>query len=590
MTTDNKAMGENKQQVELIRVDTIYESLRYNEYSPENGMGEIVDNSVEAGATCIDVRITRVKQQGKGRPKTRIAEIAVIDNGCGMDSDTLSKCLALGESIRPANRGRLGIGRFGVGMTLGSISLASRVEVYSRANTDGNFLYTYIDLDEIKNRELEYIPVPSPKTPAKEYGTLLDGQTGTIVILKECDRVDSDIEGLANYLGRTYRKFIERGVKITLGARMASDIEFSTEQVYLHDPLYIAGPTKFDAENRQAGKPMDPKAVDWGTIRITKEIEGRPGETADVVIRLTLLPEEWRMFEGSGGSPEAKKRKIHENEGVSILRADREVLYGHVPFITGAKGASRALDIDRFWGCEISFPPELDSYFQVRYIKRGAEPVEGLKEQIRTEIMKYIPSARKLIRELFAKNEAATNQAKNAFENAENAMAGISHNLPVGISTKNMSQAEEDDKLDLAAKESLDTKRIAPQDQKQAEEKKKEELRSKPYSVEPVSYPKSFFFETVHTPKSLIIKLNANHPFYEKIMKPLAEEGDSVECNARNRKTWDAMLMMLFAYAKAETMFDAQYTPVFEQLRTQWGAFLAAVIEDAYRAIPNDNV
>lgn len=71
-------------------------------------------------------------------------------------------------------------------------------------------------------------------------------------------------------------------------------------------------------------------------------------------------------------------------------------------------------------------------------------------------------------------------------------------------------------------------------------------------------------------------------------MKPLAETGASAECGARNKKTWDAMLMMLFAYAKAETMFDAQYAPVFEQLRTQWGAFLSAVIEDTYRGSGNE--
>ena len=582
--TTNEIQKSSEQQVELIRVDRLYESLRYNEYSPENGMGEIVDNSVEAGATCIDVRITRIKQPGKGRPKTKIDEIAVADNGCGMDQNVLSKCLALGESIRPTNRVKLGIGRFGVGMTLGSISLACKVEVYSRTSADADFLYTYIDLEEIKNREQLYIPVPIVKSPAEEYRTLLDGQSGTIVVLKKCDRITGDLEGLANYLGRTYRKFIEKGIKITLGFRMENESVFRVEPVYLHDPLYIAGPTKFDVENRQAGKPMDPKAEDWGTIRITKEIEGRPGKTADVVIRLTLLPEEWRMVEGAGGSPEAKKRKIHENEGVSILRADREVLYGHVPFITGARGASKALDIDRFWGCEISFPPELDSYFQVRYIKRGAEPVESLKEQIRAEIMKYIPSARKIIRDVFAKNEAAAYQEKDAFENAENAMADISHSLPVGISAKNMTPDEEESALDLAAKESLDTKRRIPQEQKDAEEKKKEELRNKPYSVEPVSFPKSFFFETVHTPKSLIIKLNANHPFYERVMKPLTDIGESTECSLQNRKTWDAMLMMLFAYAKAETMFDSEYTPMFEQLRTQWGAFLGTVIDDAYRS------
>lgn len=576
----------SEKKVELIRVDRLYESLRYNEYSPENGMGEIVDNSVEAGATRIDVKITRMKLQGKGKPKTRIQEIAVIDNGCGMDEEVLSKCLALGESVRPTNRGKMGIGRFGVGMTLGSISLARRVEVYSRAKASDDFMYTYIDLELIGNGDQVFIPYPEVREPKVEYGELLEQSSGTIVILSNCDRINGDMEGLANYLGRTYRKFIERGLKIHMGTKMATDVDYKTEQVFLHDPLYLAGPTKFDNENREAGKPFDPKAADWGTIRISKDVTGQPGKTADIVIRMSLLPEEWRMVEGAGGSPEAKKRRIHENEGFSILRADREVLYGHVPFMTGNKGAAKALDIDRFWGCEISFPPELDDYFQVRYIKRGAEPVEGLKEQIRSEIMKYIPSARKMIRELFAKNEAVNRQEEDVFEAAEEAMAGVTHNLPLSVNAKNMTPEETESKLELTAQESLDTKRSDKQEQKEAEEKKKEELKAKPFSVEPVSYPKSFLFDTVHTPNSVIIKLNVNHPFYEKVMKPLCGidgASGSWEVSAANKKVWDAMLMLLFAYAKAETMFDQSNNSLFEQLKAQWGAILGTAIEDIYR-------
>lgn len=586
MTNKANQNQASEKNVELIRVDRLYESLRYNEYSPENGMGEIVDNSVEAGATRIDVKITRDKQQGKGRPKTKIDEIAVIDNGCGMNAEILSKCLALGESVRPVNPGKMGIGRFGVGMTLGSISLARRVEVYSRAKASDDFMYTFIDLEMIGNGDQIYIPFPEVRAPKAEYGELLANSSGTIVVLSNCDRINGDMEGLANYLGRTYRKFIERGLKIYMGTKMANDAEYKTEQVFLHDPLYLAGPTKFDNENREAGRPFEPKASDWGTIRIPKDVTGQPGKTADVVIRMSLLPEEWRMVEGAGGSPEAKKRRIHENEGFSILRADREVLYGHVPFMTGNKGAAKALDIDRFWGCEISFPPELDDYFQVRYIKRGAEPVEGLKEQIRTEIMKYIPSARKMIRELFAKNEAANKQDQDVFEAAETAMAGVTHNLPMGVSTKNMTPEETESKLDLAAQESLETKRTDKQEQKEAENKKKEELKTKPFSVEPVSYPKSFLFDTVHTPNSIIIKLNVNHPFYEKVMKPLCGidgESGSWEASAANKKVWDAMLMLLFAYAKAETMFDPSNNALFEQLKSQWGAILGTAIDDIYR-------
>jgi len=586
MTKEVNLDQANMQKVELIRVDRLYESLRYNEYSPENGMGEVVDNSVEAGATRIDVKITRATQRGKGKPKTAIHEIAVIDNGCGMDADILSKCLALGESVRPTNSSKMGIGRFGVGMTLGSISLARRVEVYSRTKGNDDFMYTFIDLKMIENRDQNYIPFPEVRVPKAEYGKLLNGSSGTIVILSDCDRINSDVEGLANYLGRTYRKFIERGLKIYLSTKMFNDTDFKTEQVFLHDPLYLAGPTKFDNENREAGKPFDPKASDWGTFRISKEITDQPGKTADVVIRMSLLPEEWRMVEGAGGSAEAKKRRIHENEGFSILRADREVLYGHVPFMTGNKGAAKALDIDRFWGCEISFPPELDDYFQVRYIKRGAEPVEGLKEQIRTEIMPYITSARKIIRELFAKNEAVNRKEQDVFETAENVMAGVTHNLPIGVNTRNMTPEEVNRKLELTAQESLETKSSDKQEQEDAENKKKEELKSKPFSVEPVSYPKSFLFDTVHTPGSVIIKLNVNHPFYEKVMKPLCGEdleGGSWPSAAANKKVWDAMLLLLFAYAKAETMFEQSNNALFEQLKAQWGAILGTAIEDNYR-------
>ena len=50
----------------LINISQVYESLRYNDYSVENGLGEIVDNSVEAGASEIRVYFTKkIKRIGK---------------------------------------------------------------------------------------------------------------------------------------------------------------------------------------------------------------------------------------------------------------------------------------------------------------------------------------------------------------------------------------------------------------------------------------------------------------------------------------------------------------------------------------------
>ena len=67
---------------DLIDVSRMYESLRYNDYSVENGLGEIVDNAVEAGAREIridfekkTVRINKSYQRLHGKdiitdPKT----------------------------------------------------------------------------------------------------------------------------------------------------------------------------------------------------------------------------------------------------------------------------------------------------------------------------------------------------------------------------------------------------------------------------------------------------------------------------------------------------------------------------------------
>lgn len=569
--------GESKQSssVALIRVDQMYESLRYNDYSSQNGLGEIVDNSVEAGAANIEVKFTVERTQGPGRRKAseKITEIAVIDDGCGMDAGVLHRCLALGESIRPSGNGRRGIGRFGVGMTLGSISLARRVEVYSRTRGDEPFYHTFIDLDEIRKGKFICVPPPTAQTPPEDYAGALKNCSGTVVVLKKCDRTEGDLEGFSTYLGRTYRKFIERGLKIRLNG----------ELVYLHDPLYLAGPTFFDKQKLQRESVYEPKATLLGEERLPLEIPDSGGKKADVVIRMSLLPKEWRTEAGAGGGAEAKKRKIDQNEGVSILRADREVLYAHVPYITGKRGEARSLDIDRWWGCEISFPPELDDYFQVRYIKRGAEPVASLRDQIRDVISKTVKTARTIIRQDWSQKKSAEDVQSGAFGKAEEAMARAEFILPKGKKGKALSQNEDEKKVDALADAVLGKDKENPVKKNQ----KKAEIRRKPYSVEMVSYPQTVLFEPVHLLNNTVIKLNVNHPFYKNILQPLCgkleedgEEDPSVQDQQRDMK--NAVLLLLFAYAKAESMFE-NHEELFENLRSQWGSALSTALNEYER-------
>ena len=88
----NIPSSQSKSNYSLIRLDRMYESLRYNEYSMESGLGEIVDNSVEAQAARIKIDITTEKSRKKKKkvkPKEQTTQIVVADDGYGMARRTL---------------------------------------------------------------------------------------------------------------------------------------------------------------------------------------------------------------------------------------------------------------------------------------------------------------------------------------------------------------------------------------------------------------------------------------------------------------------------------------------------------------------
>ena len=569
----------------LFKAETMYESLRFAEYDITSGIGEILDNSVEAKADTIRIDIESEEiniNKGRNKKVTVISEVIITDNGLGMNEEILKKALVLGESCRPVVQGKRGIGRFGVGLTLGGISLARRIEIFTRREGEEDFIYTYIDLDEIKEGKLRSIPNPIIKKPKEKYINYLKNSSGTIIRLIKCDRLRVDevkgdtinsteqIKGLSTFIGRTYRKFISSGL----------DIYLNEEKVYLQDPLYLDGPTVFDTK-----KDVDLKADFKGTEIIELEIPNSGGKKAEVKITMSLLPKEWRKNQGDGGSDFAKKRKIDMNEGISILRADREVLYDRVEYIIGARGTSRYLNLDRFWGCEISFPPELDSYFHVRYIKRGAEPIPALRDKIREKIAPVVNSLRKEIQADWEKNKAEVIKETGVFENVESTMANITNKLPRSIKGKDISEAEAEERVEETIKSIIYPK---DKDKNKFKEEKKKELLEKPYKIELVSYPANILFENEFILGNIIIKLNVNHPFYGKVILPLCnineeERGEENQAFLMiNDKFKDAIMILLLSYSKAESMFNNN-EELFESFKLQWGIILSTATKEIFK-------
>ena len=100
----------------------LMESLRYSGYDNNIAITDLVDNSLDANATKIEVSISLDSKKE--------VFILISDDGIGMDEEILGQALRLG-SITHRNV-ESDLGRFGMGMVTASISIAKRIEVYTK--------------------------------------------------------------------------------------------------------------------------------------------------------------------------------------------------------------------------------------------------------------------------------------------------------------------------------------------------------------------------------------------------------------------------------------------------------------------------
>lgn len=114
-----------QQDFSIVALDKFIQATRDSGYKgTSNAVAELVDNSLQAGATSITVSLTLDEKEDE-----RSIVLTVIDNGSGMDAQTLRTALRFGGSTRFNDRD--GLGRYGMGLPNSSLSQAKRVTVHS---------------------------------------------------------------------------------------------------------------------------------------------------------------------------------------------------------------------------------------------------------------------------------------------------------------------------------------------------------------------------------------------------------------------------------------------------------------------------
>lgn len=512
-----------KEDYSIVALDKFIQATRDSGYKgTSSAVAEIIDNALQAGASEIAVSIT-VDEMKDEHPLV----LSVIDNGSGMDAQTLRTALRFGGSSRFNDRS--GLGRYGMGLPNSSLSQAKRVTVHTWRSRSGKVLSSYLDLDEIASGALTEVPEPAP-VPRP---TFVNGHaSGTAVTWSHCDRLDHRrvstlTRRLLVSLGRRFRHFLWCGVSLTING----DPVVPIDPLYLHPSSQFFGATQFGEE-------------------LVIEVAAKPDDRATtglVRIRFSELPvEEWSKL----GNEEKRLRGIAKGAGVSVVRAGREVDYGWF-FLNG----KRRENYDDWWRCEVTFDPVLDEAFGITHSKQQIRPMPHLVEAI-------APDMEAIARALNARARQAHLAVKTAerFSGSEERASEKDVMLPPLPPRR---RPRDERVLEVLGKA------IPPDDGAGGPHRKTE------YRILAKALSETQFFNYARDDGRFVLVINPEHPFYKVIYKPLLDAETPAEAALRGH-----IDLLLLAIARTEALLQKEADiKVAESIRKGWSDTLATLLD-----------
>lgn len=454
----------------IVDIKNMGDAFRNTGYKNiESAASEIVDNSVEANAKNVFMIISESINPISGRKV--VTEIGFLDNGDGMDTGILGKCLGIGVTTRQA---RKGMGRFGVGLPQASLHACPNVEVYSWQNGIENCFKVFLDIEKVKagvQTEIDdpvLTALPDKYSKYINYTTLTDSydfsRSGTLVIWKNCDRVTPRTRGpltehLEFALGRKFRHFIDKNicaVKIVCDENQENAID-----VLPNDPLFLMEKNyamcKRDDVKKvyKYGQANDLEPVfelysvagaGTGEVYIPVKYIDKSGSVAESHVKARFSVVKDCFYDDTAfptGNPGTYAFGQHAKKlvGVSIIRANREIDFGEFDFYDNTNEPQH-----RWWGCEIIFEPELDEAFGVANNKQYVdlkkiaeadiyydEPVQPMWNQLSDTIQSTIDA-------MYKRNEETRKNTRSADD-----LASSSTNI---INTVEIKDEFEDDDVD----------------------------------------------------------------------------------------------------------------------------------------------
>ena len=592
---------------DIVPPQLVVKAMRDSGYrNAAYAIAELIDNSIQAGATKVELLCGEKRQLVRQRERTQVNEIAVLDNGSGMNAEILRVALQFGNGTRLDDRS--GIGRFGMGLPNSSISQARRVDVWSWQDGVDNAVHSYLDIDEITDGRLKQVPEPEFEAIPQVWrtiGTCFE-RSGTLVVWSSIDlcmwsTARKIIENSELVIGRIYRYYLIGGhVSIRMLSFDMNSRSFMPDERFAkpNDPLYLM-------EQTSCPSPFDsmPMFKRWGEGDVVYRIRYR-GELHDVTLRFSYAKEEAREGFNPGDRPYGKHAA--RNVGVSIVRAGREL-------DLDPSWSSPSEPRDRWWGVEVDFPPSLDELFGVTNNKQSARNFSELAkvnlddlleegqtlgavrdyleadEDPRWPLMEIAHQIRKnidVIRGLVKAQTAGTRSSQSRHEGnmSPEAKATEATRKRMEEGRQGASDVQEVQLTPEVRKEEIKDELVDQGVMRTTAEDLAASTvgRGLKYTFAHAASSSAAFFDVKSRGGAIIVTLNTSHPAYEHLIEVLEDELEDADIETLKSqliRARDGLKLLLTAWARYEDEQSDKQRSRVQDARWDWGRMARDFLE-----------
>lgn len=336
-------------------------------YDFSQAVADVVDNSIDAGATGVDIR----SHSDEGSPDS--AYLLVMDNGTGMDANRLQLAMTLGGTNSDSDT----LGKFGMGMKTASLSQCDRLVVCSKHSGKIHGLCWDIDVLKKTNKwVMEVVDEDVLPLPALEYLTSI--RSGTVVVWRKIKSVrelndknatqvlDREALHTRRYLEMIFHRYLsgEQGVR-------KINMSFNGRKITPWDPFCR------DQKNTR----------NLGDVAIKVPEAGK----SSVFVRPFLLPSQDGFSSSEAFNLGAGIRKWNDMQGFYFYRNNRMVDYSGWNWMRAKDEKTKFLRV----AIDYDVNPKMDSLMKINVAKQTASIPASIRDEIKEHLSKWAVLARK---------------------------------------------------------------------------------------------------------------------------------------------------------------------------------------------------